>query len=475
MGSSPRPRPTYRQTRRKKRAPFEHRVAWFSLLLVAPALLVSGILVWLQAWTVESKAMLLGAEAFACLLLGATLRDHIVRPIQTLANVVGALREEDYSFRARLAVQNDALGELSLEINTLADLLAKHRTGVIESEALLQRVVEEVDIPIFAFDPANKLRLVNSAGEKLLQRPSAQLRGRGASELGLDSALSCENETLVQLHFSSNARWFVRRSSFRQQGVPHTLVVLSDVSRALREEERRAWQRLIRVMGHELNNSLAPIKSIAGSLNARLSETNLDDDQRQDFERGLTIIEARAASLNRFLQAYRQLAQLPAPSLQRCSISALVKRVAALESRVQVRVNAGPDVTLIADPDQLEQMLINLLRNAAEAVLEVGANPNGSKPRSAATASEDVIFTWKLSESDVLLTIEDSGPGLMNPSNVFVPFYTTKPQGSGIGLVLCRQIAEGHGGSLELANRIEQRGCIVSVRLPRVLPELSEA
>src|SRR5579864_9359263 len=419
MGSSPRPRPTVTQARRKKKAPFEHRVAWFSLLLVAPAFLVSGILICLQPWTTESKAMLLGTEAFVCLLLGATLRDHIVRPLQTLANVVGALREEDYSFRARLAVQNDALGELSLEINTLADLLAKHRTGVIETEALLQRVVEEVDIPIFAFDPANKLRLVNSAGEKLLQRPSEQLRGREAAELGLDTALSCENETLVQLHFSSTARWFVRRSSFRQQGVPHTLVVLSDVSRALREEERRAWQRLIRVMGHELNNSLAPIKSIAGSLNARLAETHLDDDQRQDFERGLAIIEARAASLNRFLQAYRQLAQLPSPSLQRCSISTLVKRVSALESRVRVGVNAGPAVTLIADPDQLEQMLINLLRNAAEAVLEVGANPNGSKLHSAATASEDVIFTWKLSESDVLLTIEDCGPGLMNPSNVF--------------------------------------------------------
>jgi len=474
MGSSPRPRPTFRQTRKKKQAPFEHRVAWFSLLLVAPAFLVSGILIWLQPWTTESKTMLLGTEAFVCLLLGVTLRDHIVRPLQTLANVVGALREEDYSFRARLAVQNDALGELSLEINTLADLLAKHRTGVIETEALLQRVVEEVDIPIFAFDPANKLRLVNSAGEKLLQRPSEQLRGHEAAELGLDAALSCENETLVQLHFSSTARWFVRRSSFRQQGVPHTLVVLSDVSRALREEERRAWQRLIRVMGHELNNSLAPIKSIAGSLNARLSETNLDEDQRQDFERGLAIIEARAASLNRFLQAYRQLAQLPSPSLQRCSIAPLVKRVAALESRVRVNVKAGPDVTLIADPDQLEQMFINLLRNAAEAVLEDGAS-NGSKPHPLGQSNGDVIFAWKVNENEVLLTIEDTGPGLMNPSNAFVPFYTTKPQGSGIGLVLCRQIAEGHGGSVELANRVEQRGCIVSVRLPRFVPELREA
>ena len=471
MGSSPGPAQVSKK--RRRRAPFERRIAFFSCLLVVPALLVSIILVWLQPWTTESKAMLIAVEALASLVIGVALRDHVVRPIQTLANVVGALREEDYSFRARLAVQNDALGELSLEINTLADLLAQHRTGVLEAQALLQRVVEEVDIPIFAFDPANKLRLLNSAGEKLLQRPSGLLLGKLASELGLQDALDCENETLLDLHFSSNARWFVRRSSFRQQGVPHTLVVLSDVSRALREEERRAWQRLIRVMGHELNNSLAPIKSIAGSLNARLSETNLDDDQRQDFERGLAIIEARAASLNRFLQAYRQLAQLPSPSLQRCSLSLLVTRVAALESRVHISVHPGPDVALIADPDQLEQMLINLLRNAAEAVLE-GKNSNGSKPP-AQEISEDVIFAWKLTDSDVILTIEDSGPGLMNPGNVFVPFYTTKPQGSGIGLVLSRQIAEGHGGSLELANRADQRGCIVKVRLPRAEHELKPA
>jgi nitrogen fixation/metabolism regulation signal transduction histidine kinase len=446
-------------------------------MLVVPGFLISGILTWLQPWALESKLTLLAAELLLCLLVGVALHDHIVRPLQTLANVVGALREEDYSFRARLAVRNDALGELSLEVNMLADLLAQHRTGAVEAAALLQRVVEEVDIPIFAFDPADKLRLVNSAGEKLLQRSSSQLLGRVASELGLQSSLSCENQTLiplnVNLNANSEAHWLVRRSAFRQRGVPHTLVVLSDVSRALREEERRAWQRLIRVMGHELNNSLAPIKSIAGSLSARLSAVNLDAEQRQDFERGLGIIEARAASLNRFLQAYRQLAQMPPPVLQQCGISTLVKRVAAVETRVDVTVIAGPDVTLMADPDQLEQMLINLLRNAAEAVLEPSAaegNSNGSKSQSAGESGPQIVFTWKLTDKDVILTIEDSGPGLMNPSNAFVPFYTTKPGGSGIGLVLSRQISEAHGGSLELANRLGQRGCVVKVSLPR-MPE----
>src|SRR6266700_6351930 len=185
MGSSPSVnKPSTVKRRKRQRAPFERRVTRLSFLLVAPALLVSGIVIWLQPWSLQSKLMILGAESLACLLIGAALHDHIVRPLQTLANVVGALREEDYSFRARLAVPNDALGELSLEVNALADLLAKHRTGAMEATALLQRVVEEVGIPIFAFDPTEALRLVNTAGERLLQQSSAQLIGESSFSAG---------------------------------------------------------------------------------------------------------------------------------------------------------------------------------------------------------------------------------------------------------------------------------------------------
>jgi len=278
----------------------------------------------------------------------------------------------------------------------------------------------------------------------------------------------------VELDISeSQARWLLRRSSFRQSGVPHTLIVLSDVSRALREEERRAWQRLIRVLGHELSNSLAPIKSIAGSLSSRASAASMDEELRSDLQRGLGIIEARSASLQRFLEAYRRVAQMPAPVLKDVPLAPLVARAAALETRIKVRVEPGPDVNFKVDPDQLEQMLINLVRHATDAVLDTAAtaDQDGSPNPSSSTNGDKVTLRWEVGEQHVTLAIEDEGPGLLNPSNVFTPFYTTKPTGSGVGLVLSRQIAEAHGGKIEIGNRTGGRGCLVKVVLPR-MPEV---
>jgi len=462
--NSPPPRATSRPPRKRVRLLYEHRVSLYCFLVALPGLFVSVVLVWMQSWSVESRIALIALELFAWWLLALALQEQTTRPLQTLSNVIGALREEDYSFRARNAVAEDALGELSLEVNALADMLSDEKIRAIEATALLQRVVDEIDAPLFAFDPASILRLVNPAGEHLLRQSKMRMLGRSASDLSLQKCLAAENESLVELELKdSQARWLLRRSSFRQNGVPHTLVVLSDVSRALREEERRAWQRLIRVLGHELSNSLAPIKSIAGSLNSRVSATAMDNDVRRDLQHGLEIIEARSASLHRFLEAYRRLAQMPAPVLRDVELSKLVERVTGLETRIKVCVQPGPDIIFTADPDQIEQMLINLLRNATDAVLELSPSDSGS----ASEVDRKVGVRWDIDAADVNLLIEDNGPGLSNPANVFTPFYTTKPSGSGVGLVLSRQIAEAHGGRIEIANRNGSRGCLVRVVLPR--------
>ena len=378
------------------------------------------------------------------------LRDHVVHPLQTISNLLAALREDDFSIRARVDA-SDALGEVMLEVNTLAETLRSQRLGAQEATALLRAVMAEIDVAIFAFDNEQRLVLINRFAERLLGRASEYLLGQGAGDLRLLPMLG-EEAGIQDISFPGGAgRWEVRRTKFWQGGLPHELLVLTDVSQPLREQERQAWQRLIRVIGHELNNSLAPIKSIAGSLEGLIGRDPLPEDWRDDMQRGLAIIASRSDALSRFTAAYARLARLPQPNLQPVKFASLVQRIAHLETRMPVTVRRGPDLNVSADPDQLEQLLINVIRNAVDASLETGGG---------------VVVTWTRARHALEVYVDDEGPGLPNTGNLFVPFFTTKPGGSGIGLVLSRQIAEGHGGSLMLENRANTRGTRATLRIP---------
>jgi two-component system, NtrC family, nitrogen regulation sensor histidine kinase NtrY len=381
----------------------------------------------------------------------AAVRARVVHPLQTLANLLAALREGDYSFRARGADLDDPLGLAFAEVNALREPLRKQRLGAMEAEALLRRVMEEIDVAVFAVDEGDALRLVNRAGERLLGRPATQLVGRAAASVGLGACLVGEPRRVLDAAFPADGgRWELRRSSFRQGGVPMRLLVLTDLRQALREEERQAWQRLVRVLSHEINNSLAPIQSIAGTLRALVGRTPRPADADVDLDRGLDVIGSRAESLSRFMRSYARMARLPAPVLAPVDVEALVDRVVRLEKRLAVRVRGGPPVKLSADADQLEQLLINLVSNAVDASLETGGG---------------VEISWLQQQGALDLRVVDEGPGLPATANLFTPFFTTKRSGTGIGLVLSRQIAEAHGGTLTLEERGDARGCVARLRL----------
>ena len=380
------------------------------------------------------------------------LRERVMRPLQTLSNMLAALREQDYSLRARRHNAEDALGLVMLELNILTDELKERRLGALEATALLQRVMAEIDVAVFAFDEDQALRLVNASGERLLAQGAERLLGRRAEELGLAQCLHGDAPRVIELGFpAARGRWEVRRGAFRQGGRPHQFIVLAYVSRALREEERKAWQRLIRVFGHEINNSLTPIKSVAQRLQELVSKNGATDVPREDLERGLDLIANRSESLTRFLASYARLARLPPPKLGKVDVGAWVQRVVGLETRLPVEIVAGPPVMLQADGDQLDQLLINLIGNAVDAALTTGGG---------------VRVQWGPVGNTLDIVVQDSGPGLPETTNLFVPFFTTKPLGSGIGLVLSRQIAEAHGGRLTLANRVGTRGCEAHLQLP---------
>jgi nitrogen fixation/metabolism regulation signal transduction histidine kinase len=440
---------------RKEGIKFERRVTLLALGAGFPAVGLCAFLLWYDGYSAQIQWT---ADLFLVMLwlgISLNLKQRIVRPLQTLSNILAAIREGDYSIRGRHALSGDALGEVMLEVNDLGQTLREQRLGALEATALLRTVMAEIDVAVFAFDGDHRLRLVNRSGEKLLAQPAARLLDRTSDELGLSECLSWPADSgpqTMQMVFPGGVgRWDIRRSTFREGGQQLQLLVLTDLSQTLREEERSAWQRLLRVLGHELNNSLAPIKSVAGSLADLIGREPEPADWREDMHRGLAVISSRADSLARFVESYSKLARLPPPRLEPLKIGTLVSRVASLETRLPVNVVSGPDLIVRGDDVQLEQLLINLVRNAVDASMETHGR---------------VEVGWQQKNGQVEVWIRDEGPGLASTANLFVPFFTTKAQGSGIGLVLSRQIAEAHGGTLTLENRQQLRGCEARLRLP---------
>jgi two-component system, NtrC family, nitrogen regulation sensor histidine kinase NtrY len=437
---------------RRRGLAFQSRIVLLTLAGGAPALLVAILL--LGEAPIAASVYRLAIVVLVGVWIGFAIAVHTstVEPLRSIANLLEALRGGDYAIRGRHGRKGDALGDIVLEANRLGATLRTQRFAAMEASALLNKVLAEIDVAVFAFDGDERIRLANRAAGALLRRHPDALHGLSAEEIGFHGLLEGPPVSSESHTFPGRAgRWQVMREVFHEAGVPFRLLVITDLSQALRDEERRAWRRLIRVIWHELNNSLAPIKSVIETSRDALAAGPPDPAEREELAHNLALVAERAESLRRFLSRYSELARMPEPTIAAADAAAILRQVAAVHPAGRVQFAAADGLALRADADQVQQALINLVKNAVE------ATPEGAAP---------VALRAVRGKDSVVFEVEDSGPGVANPDNLFVPFFTTKPGGSGIGLVLARQVAEAHGGTLTLKNREDATGCLARLVIP---------
>lgn len=431
---------------------YEHRLLLWSLAGGLPAVVLAMVLLWYGH--TPSRIFWPASILIISVWLGCAfgLMFKTIFSLRTLSNLLGALREGDYTLRASQARHDDVMGDVLREANQLGEGLREQRLSSFEARTLLQKIMMEIDVAVFAFDDRGRLRMINRQAERLLGQSSDKILGAEAEELGLAECLTGESPRILENTFPGEAgRWELRRGSFREQGAPHQLILLSDLTRALHEEERQAWQRLFQILRHEMNNSLAPISSIAESMLSLLADSRATEDLKNDLRQGLAVIAERSEALHRFIEAYSKVTRLPQPQPEPVDVPSWVHRVLGLETRLAVTMLPGPEITIQADSSQMDQLLINLVRNAVDAVMESGTK---------------VEVGWEVCGDRFQLWVDDDGPGLKHPEHLFIPFFTTKPDGAGIGLALCRQIAEAHHGTLTLKNHTATNGCRAMLELP---------
>jgi two-component system, NtrC family, nitrogen regulation sensor histidine kinase NtrY len=433
----------------------EWRVLFLALIVFVVALGCAIALVWLHIANPTPRILASVALTIVLGSLLAWLFKAAVEPLRVLASVIEAYRHGDYSIRSNRQFPGSAMNDLVLEVNRLGDSLREQRLRAMEATALLDKLISAIDIAVLAFDGEGRLRLCNGAALQLLERDAAFAIGRNVTELGVSDLLGAEEPTRVVTSICGRSgRWQATHGTFRDAGLSQHLLIVSDLRRVLREEERAAWQRLVRVIGHEINNSLTPIKSLAESLYTMLDASLAAGELRNDALPALRVVAERSTSLQRFLAQYGRLNRMPMPQRKWVHVAPLVRRVAALEPEHGIDVVAEDELQAYLDETQLEQALINLVRNAIEAQGDVGGR---------------ITITARSRNATLQLIVMDQGSSLVNADNLFVPFFTTKAGGSGIGLVLSRQIAEAHGGTLSLVNRSDGRGAVATLELPNAL------
>ncbi len=435
---------------------FEHKNLLFILLSGVFSFIIAGILLWCSGIAPVNKICITTVMLLFWAVPAYCIQSRINYSLRTMSNLLGSLREGDYSFRLKGASHNDSMGELVWEVNALTEMLQENRLTAEESSSLLRKVLAEIDIVLLGFDEKGYISLINESGEKLFDLKQSNYAKYNAQQLGLSQCLTGPARQVLDLTLpSGSGRWEIRRATYREKGLPHQLLVLTNLTRVLHDQERTAWKQLVQILRHEINNSLTPIQSVAQSLQSCLNDGIEDKDNLADLKDGLDIISTRAGILARFIDSYSKMTHLPVPKYESINISEWINHAASLEQRVKVKVISGPESEVAADRSQLDQLLINIIANAVEA------------SKDSPSADGDIVqVSWQVSDTELTVWVDDSGQGINTEKDPFIPFYTTKTEGSGIGLSLGRQIAEAHDGSLELIPSPLMSGCRAELKLP---------
>ncbi|SFD52768.1 sensor histidine kinase [Pseudoalteromonas denitrificans] len=437
-----------------KKSSFEKQLTQLSLVASLPLFI---FLIFMMVYAeISTPLILLTILISSITIIFCHAKIHQISSYQfrSICNLLDAMIQGDYSLRARSSEGDSALNELVDSVNSLAKRLTKQRIESIESQFLLQTVIKHIDVATIALNSKNKLVFINPAAKKLLQFSSHTTEEVTLKQLEQLNLFKAGESKVMNLTFGQQQGKFnVHMEEFREAGKQHKLLFLTDVSSLLRIEERNAWQSLVRVISHEINNSLAPIASISETLKRLMSRQHNIEVHKENLVDGLTIIAQRTNNLKDFVNSYKQIAQLPEPKKSNIYILELLNKIIPLYQNSHIDIQTKDDMALFIDPVQIEQVLINLIKNAVESIKS--------------THKEGKIeVSWQVVQDRFQLLIKDQGAGISNPDNLFVPFYTTKKQGSGIGLVLCRQILEVHSGRLSLSNCTDQSGCLATVELP---------
>jgi len=421
-------------------------MAWFNQSLerqtsIQTALTLS--LLWLLAGTVSWLWPLWWVWLTALVLswLGSRLvlqnRRQLLSAFRRASVQLDALQLQDYSLQAKPAYQRGVVAEFQQQLQQLANQLQQRKSFFDEQQFLLYRLIDQLNTPILVLNHKLQLSYANDQFQQLFGQPWQSLKHSSAGSLGL--------EAVPHWQFTEAERrqqWQIRHSRFVDQGERYQLLVFIDIELALRENQLQAWQQLIRVLSHEIRNSLTPVQSLTEYLLQKAAPGREQD--------ALSLIYERSQHLQDFVSRYAQLSKPLSVNLQPVQADTLGQSLQLLFPHADLTYTTTP-LCFWSDLTLLQQLLINLVKNAIEA-----GSPAGT-----------LYLNIEQQQQHLCIQLSDQGHGLLNAADLFVPFYTTKPQGQGIGLSLCRQIARTLGGELTLTNRTDGiKGACARLRLP---------